>query len=86
MSKIEGLFTFYQNQENGSLQLLVKESQLNKEYIYFSQISDGLNNLGVINSRGHYNYSYIFYIKKYFDKLQFIKPNTSFYFDENSNL
>ena len=45
MSKIEGLFNFYQNQENGSLQLLVKESQLNKEYIYFSQISDGLNTL-----------------------------------------
>ena len=80
----EGLFSFYQNQENGSLQLLVKESQLNKEYIYFSQISDGLNNLG--SSRGSYNDSYIFYIKKYFDKLQFIKPNTSFYFDENSKL
>ena len=80
----EGLFTFYQNQEDGSLQLLVKKSQLNKEYIYFSQIADGLNELGV--GRGQYNDSYIFYIKKYFDKLQFIKPNTSFYFDKNSNL
>jgi hypothetical protein len=78
------LFTFYQNQEDGSLQLLVKKSQLNKEYIYFSQIADGLNELGV--GRGDYNDSYIFYIKKYFDKLQFIKPNTSFYFDKNSNL
>ena len=86
MSKIEGLFNFYQNQENGSLQLLVKESQLNKEYIYFSQISDGLNTLVGRVERGQYNTSYIFYIKKYFDKLQFIKPNTSFYFDENSKL
>ena len=68
------LFTFYQNQEDGSLQLLVKKSQLNKEYIYFSQIADGLNELGV--GRGEYNDSYIFYIKKYFDKLQFIKPLT----------
>jgi hypothetical protein len=82
ISNTGDLFSFYQNQENGSLQLLVKDSQLNKEYIYFSQISDGLNSVG----RGTYYDSYIFYIKKYFDKLQFIKPNTSFYFDENSNL
>ena len=81
----KGLFTFYQNNDTGSLQLLVKESQLNKEYIYFSQISDGLNTLDRVR-RGQYNTSYIFYIKKYFDKLQFIKPNTSFYFDENSKL
>jgi hypothetical protein len=78
------LFTFFQNKQNGYLLLLVKESQLNKEYIYFSQISDGLNELGV--GRGYYNDSYIFYIKKYFDKLQFIKSNTSFYFDKNSKL
>jgi hypothetical protein len=80
----KGLFTFYQNNDTGSLQLLVKESQLNKEYIYFSQIADGINDIGV--ERGYYYASYIFYIKKYFDKLQFIKPNTSFYFDENSKL
>ena len=78
----EGLFKFYQNQEDGSLQLLVEESQLNKEYIYFSQVADGISELG----RGDYNESYIFYIKKHFDKLQFIKPNTSFYFDEKSKL
>jgi hypothetical protein len=76
------LFTFYQKQENGSLQLLVKESQLNKEYIYFSQISNGLNELSRAEDIG----SYIFYIKKYYNKLQFIKPNISFYFDKNSNL
>ena len=55
---------------------------MNKEYIYFSQISDGLSGV----ERGNYYDYYIFYIKKYFDKLQFIKPNTSFYFDENSKL
>jgi hypothetical protein len=58
----KGLFTFYQNQEDGSLQFLVKKSQLNKEYIYFSQISNGLNELSRAEEIG----SYIFYIKKYF--------------------
>lgn len=82
----EGLFKFYQSQENGSLQLLVEESQLNKEYIYFSQVADGISYADGIAVRGTYNESYIFYIKKHFDKLQFIKKNTSFYFDEKSKL
>lgn len=82
----EGLFKFYQSQENGSLQLLVEESQLNKEYIYFSQVADGISYADGIAVRGTYNDSYIFYIKKHFDKLQFIKKNTSFYFDEKSKL
>src|SRR5688500_6870194 len=30
--KIEGLFTLFQNTTNGSVQVLIKESQLNKEY------------------------------------------------------
>lgn len=78
----EGLFTFYQSQVTGSLHLLVKESQLNKEYIYFSQIADGISDI----TRGFYYDSYNFYIKKYFNKLQFIKQNTSFYFDKDSKL
>ena len=80
-----GLFTFYQNKENGSLHLLVKESQLNKEYIYFSQIADGISDIITV-TRGYYYDSYNFYIKKYFNKLQFIKQNTSFYFDKDSKL
>ena len=81
-----GLFTFYQNKENGSLQLLVNESQLNKEYMYFSQIADGVTKVVGKGDRGTYKDCYIFYIKKHFDTLQFIKPNTSFYFDNNSKL
>ena len=86
----ECLFKFYQNQEDGYLHLLVEESQLNKEYIYFSQVADGIfsqvEEVDISTTRGFYNESYIFYIKKHFDKLQFIKKNTSFYFDEKSKL
>jgi hypothetical protein len=80
----EGLFTFYQSQVTGSLHLLVKEYQLNKEYIYFSQIADGISDPMIF--KGFYYDSYNFYIKKYFNKLQFIKQNTSFYFDKDSKL
>lgn len=80
--KIEGLFTIYQDTITGSVKMLVKEEQLNKDYIYFSQIADGIAALRTF--RGSYRGSRIINIKKYFNKLEFIVPNTSFYFDENN--
>ncbi|MEP1488456.1 MAG: zinc-dependent metalloprotease [Algibacter sp.] len=78
--KIEGLFTIYQDTITGSLQMLVSEKQLNKDFIHFGQISDGVMDAGRL-IRGMYGKSQIFQINKYFNKLEFIKQNTSFYFD-----
>lgn len=80
--KIEGLFTIYQDTVTGSIQLLVKENQLNKDYIYFNQIADGVADIG--SFRGAYGDSKVFKIQKYFDKIEFITQNTSFYFDPNN--
>ncbi len=80
--KIEGLFTIYQDTITGKLQMLVKEEQLNKDYIYFSQIANGVVETGAY--RGSYRGSKIFNIKKYYDRLEFIMPNISYYFDENN--
>ncbi len=80
--KIEGLFTIYQDTVTGSLKLLVKKDQLNKDFIYFSQIADGIAPIG--SFRGNYMGSSVFNIKKYFNRIEFIAPNTSFYFDENN--
>ncbi|WP_248722894.1 zinc-dependent metalloprotease [Seonamhaeicola sp. ML3] len=80
--KIEGLFTIYQDTTNGSLQMLISENQIGKEYIYFSQIADGV--LEGKANRGSYRGSKIFKIEKYFDKIEFIVQNTSFYFDPNN--
>ncbi|MGC1205038.1 MAG: zinc-dependent metalloprotease [Flavobacteriaceae bacterium] len=78
--KIEGLFTIYQDTITGSLQMIITEDQLNNEYIYFSQIADGVLDAGRIN-RGSYGGSKVFTVEKYFDKIEFITQNTSFYFD-----
>ena len=78
--KIEGLFTIYQDTVTGSVKLLVKKEQLTKEFIYFSQIADGVADAGKI--RGSYQGSSIFHVKKYFNRLEFVAPNNSFYFDE----
>lgn len=80
--KIEGLFTIYQDTVTGSIQMLINENQIDKEYIYFNQIADGVSDAG--SFRGSYNDSKVFKIQKYFDKIEFITQNTSYYFDPNN--
>ena len=80
--KIEGLFTVYQDTITGTLKMVIKKEQLNKDYIYFSQIADGIAAVGAF--RGNYKGSTVFNVKKFFDKIEFIAPNTAFYFDKKN--
>ena len=80
--KMEGLFTIFQDTVTGAVKLLVKEDQLNKDFIYFSQIANGVLDAGVF--KGAYGGSSVFHIKKYFNKIEFVAPNTSFYFDKDN--
>ncbi|WP_445455922.1 zinc-dependent metalloprotease [Flavobacterium sp. HNIBRBA15423] len=80
--KIEGLFTIYQDTVTGSIQMLISEDQIGKDFIYFNQIADGAADIGQF--RGSYGQSIVFKIEKYFDKIEFITQNTSFYFDPNN--
>ena len=75
----EGLFTIYQDSITGDIKMVIKEDQIGKEYIYFSQIADGVAEVGA--NRGSYRDSKIFKVEKYFDKIEFIIQNTSSYFD-----
>ncbi|MFH4969121.1 zinc-dependent metalloprotease [Gaetbulibacter sp. M240] len=83
--KIEGLFSIYQDTLTGSLQMVVSKDQLDKEYIYFSQIADGVMDAGRI-IRGSYRDSKVFKVEKYFNKIEFVTQNTSFYFDPENPL
>ena len=78
--KIEGLFTVYQDTITGAMQMIISEEQLNKEYIHFAQIADGVMDAGRAN-RGSYRGSNVFKVEKFFDKIEFVTQNTSFYFD-----
>ena len=64
---MEGLFTIYQDTVTGAVKLLVKEDQLNKDFIYFAQIADGVTEAGAF--RGSYRGSSVFHIKKFFNKI-----------------
>ncbi len=83
--EIDGLFKIYQDTIKGSIQMLISEDQIGKEFIYFSQIADGVLDAGRIN-RGSYRGSKVFKIEKYFNNIEFITQNTSFYFDPNNPL
>lgn len=80
--KIEGLFTIYQDTVTGAVKMVIKEDQLNKDFIYFAQIADGVTEAG--SFRGSYRGSSIFHVKKYFNKIEIVAPNTNFYFDPDN--
>jgi len=75
----EGLFMIYQDSVTGDIKMVVKEDQIGKEYIYFSQIADGVLEAGA--HRGSYRDAKVFKVEKYFDKIEFIVQNTSSYFN-----
>ncbi len=77
--KTEGLFTVYQDTATGSVQMYVKKNQLGKEYIYQSFSMGGPTSLFL-----HQNMirtTWVFKIKKSFDKLEFSQVNTNFWYD-----
>jgi hypothetical protein len=82
--KTEGLFTIYQDTITAEVKMSIKEEQLQQEFIYFSQIADGVYEAG--SFRGSYRGSTLFEIKKYFNKIEIIAPNTNFYFDPENPL
>ena len=77
--KIEGLFTIYRDTITGSIQMLVSKDHLDKEYIHFNQVSNGVTDAG--RFRGAYGDSKVFKVRKFYDKIEFVTQNTSFYFD-----
>jgi hypothetical protein len=83
-SKMDGLFTIYQDSTTGKVKMAIREDQIGKEFIYFGQVKDGVLEAGAF--RGAYDGEFIFKINKYFNRLEFEKVNTGFYFDEESAL
>ena len=81
---IDGLFPIYQDTVTGELKMIISHDQLNKDFIYFSQIADGVTEAG--SFRGAYGADVVFNIKRYFNKIEFVAPNTNFYFDKDNPL
>ena len=82
--EIDGLFKIYQDTITGATQMLIKEDQIGKEFIHFNQVADGVLDAG--RFRGAFGGEKVFKIKKFFNKIEFVTQNTSFYFDPDNPL
>jgi hypothetical protein len=80
--RTEGLFTLYQDTTTGSVQIYIRKDQLGKEFIYQSFSLNGPTALFLNQSMHRANF--IFKVQKSFDKLEFSRVNTSFYYDSTN--
>ncbi len=76
---LDGLFTMYQDTVRGTVYMKIHKDQIGKEYIYFNYAENGLVAAG--HFKGAFRDNEIFSIRKYFDRIEFVKENTSYYFD-----
>ncbi|NNF67915.1 MAG: DUF5117 domain-containing protein, partial [Gammaproteobacteria bacterium] len=82
--RIDGLFTLYRDNKDGSVYMSVMPDQVDREYIYLVQSTNGVVESGYF--RGAYMSNNVFSLKRHFKRLEFIGENTSFYFDPESAL
>ncbi|MDQ8187412.1 hypothetical protein [Pelagicoccus sp. SDUM812002] len=78
----EGLFDFYRDRKTGKVRLLLTEDDLDKEYLYFSYVENGVAEADWA-IRGAYKIqtAKVFEIRRFFDQIEFVEKNTSYYFD-----
>ncbi|HUQ96034.1 MAG TPA: zinc-dependent metalloprotease, partial [Chitinophagaceae bacterium] len=74
-----GLFTLFQDTLSGGVQLYVRKAQFSEEFIYQSFSLSGPTALFLNQSMHRSNF--IFKVQKAFDRLEFSRVNTSFYYD-----
>ena len=79
MDRIDGLFTMFRDPKTGATKMLLQRDQLENEFIYFKHTMNGVTDAGAFT--GPYGDQYIFTLERRFDKLQFIRENTAYYFD-----
>lgn len=82
--KLDGLFPIYQDTLKGKAYLAIHANQLDKEYIYFSYTENGV--LAAGHNRGSYRDNMVFSIRRNYGSIEFVKENTSFYFDSTTAL
>ncbi len=80
--KIDGFFTLYQDTATGSLQIYIRKSQLNTEYLYQSFSMGGPPDLGL--NQNMIRETWLFKIRKNFDKINWTRSNTAYYYDKNN--
>jgi hypothetical protein len=79
-----GLFAIHSDTSSGKSWFIVPDSMLEKEFIYFSYINDGVAQSGF--TRGTYGNSKVISFHKHFNRIEIHAENTNYHFDSNSPL
>ncbi len=84
MEYFPGIFDLYRDTENGSLHMAIKQSQIDKEFLYFATINNGV--LEAWSRRGRPVAQDLIEVRRYFDRIDFVKKNTNYVIDPDSAL
>ncbi|MGB2199684.1 MAG: hypothetical protein ACPH05_08235, partial [Luminiphilus sp.] len=80
--RFDGLFTLFRDPKTGATKMLIAGDQINKEFIYFKHTMNGVVDAGAFT--GSYGDQFIFTIERRFDKVEFVRQNTAYYFDPSN--
>ena len=80
----DGFFDVYRDKETGAVYLGVEPGQIDQEFIYFVMTSDGPVEGG--HFRGFFRENAVVSLRRHFNRIEFVKENTSFHFDPESPL
>ena len=80
----EGLFNLYQDTAKGSMYIHIPAEAMDDEFIYFSQVEDGVVSSGFF--RGSYRGSKVITFHRHFGQLEVHAENTNFHVDPDLSL
>jgi len=79
-----GYFDVYRDKETGEVYLGIEPEQIDQEFIYFVVTTNGPVEGG--HFRGFFRENAVVSLRRHFKRVEFVKENTSFYFDPVSPL
>jgi hypothetical protein len=79
--RIDGLLTLYRDRKTGDLRMALRPEDLEKSFLYFTYTENGVPAAGQFRGAFGVSRANAFRISRYFDRIEFIVENTSFYFD-----
>ena len=79
--RIDGLFTLYRDRKTGALRMALTADELEKTYLYFTYTENGVPAAGQFRGAFGMSRADVFRVSRYYDRIEFIVENTSYYFD-----
>jgi len=85
--RLDGMFTFFVDRDDGTIRMLIDADRLGKEYVYVATVQDAppvtgqfRGNMGVWAKNG------VMSVDRHFGKVQFVEQNVAFWFDPENPL